>query len=818
MANVLIGAPIFSDVGVLLTPTLSGGSWEAGNPLTNLQDRRLWKVARSSDDAETSTRVQVDLGADRAVRVVCIPKHTVSSAGQWRVVGRPSTLLFGYVAGEDIAARGGVYARVPAADARTGSYVDRAGVLRYAAENRLTYSAAFDNAAWVKSNVSVVADAVAGPDGTTAADTLTASAGNGTVIQDAGVLASAAFTFSVWLKRKTGTGTVQLTLDNGSNWTTVSVTDDWVRHSLTATVANPDCGIRLVTNADAVWAWGAQLNLGSVADAHVATTAATNTAPRDGHWIGGARTLLCEVAGTNLCLRSQEFDNASWSKSNCSATANSATAPDGTLTADTLTSSTTAGQAAQTVTFTADGEKCFAVFLKAGTSTRSQVYIRDSTAGVTRHAVNVTWTAGVPSLATNSGSGTLFPVEALGNGWYRILISATGVVAANSNAVAILPDTLVGTNAVYAWGAQAENATVPSSYTPTTTATVTRATDSLYFPFTAAPQEMTVYVRGVNVGVYTPDGSNYRVLQIGAANLATDARLAMGKNTANQHFAQYDDGSTEVTSQGAFGATVTHGDTIEHRAVLSATWTVRSHGTIDDGSEASASASGASGSAASWAAGNNRLYLTGGLSSNNGSFAYTHVAISAGTKTLDECRDLLYDSGWLDAWPSGWDAETAENLNLPLLHILDEDFDARYWSVQVSDTANPDGVVDLARLCITGAYEPSVNFVGGASVHFESDSTVRYADGGNAIHDTRPLRRVSRFTIAHLEDAEAWGSAWRTMRKLGPAGQCVLVLAPDTTADLMPESAFLAVPRELTRLEYPFALFRSAAFAFAEEL
>jgi hypothetical protein len=92
MANVLIGAPNFSDLSSsaqpnLYTPALSGGSWEAGNPLTNLQSRKLHLVARSSGVTEAQTVFTADLGADRPVRVVALPKHTMSEAGRWRVRG-----------------------------------------------------------------------------------------------------------------------------------------------------------------------------------------------------------------------------------------------------------------------------------------------------------------------------------------------------------------------------------------------------------------------------------------------------------------------------------------------------------------------------------------------------------------------------------------------------------------------------------------------------------------------------------------------------------------------------------------------------------
>jgi hypothetical protein len=54
-------------------------------PLTNLKDRRLSKVARSTDDALTSTIVKVDLGVARSIRLVAVPKHNLSTAAKARV-------------------------------------------------------------------------------------------------------------------------------------------------------------------------------------------------------------------------------------------------------------------------------------------------------------------------------------------------------------------------------------------------------------------------------------------------------------------------------------------------------------------------------------------------------------------------------------------------------------------------------------------------------------------------------------------------------------------------------------------------------------
>lgn len=146
--------------------------------------------------------------------------------------------------------------------------------------NLLTYSEQFDNAAWTKSNITATANSISSPDGTTTADTLTASSANGTILQTA-TSTSAAHTLSVWLKRKTGTGNVDLTLDGGTTWTTKTITSSWARYDISQTLANPSSGIRIATSGDKIYAWGAQLEQSSFASSYIPTTTATVTRNAD---------------------------------------------------------------------------------------------------------------------------------------------------------------------------------------------------------------------------------------------------------------------------------------------------------------------------------------------------------------------------------------------------------------------------------------------------------------------------------------------------------------------------------------------------------
>ena len=66
------------------------------------------------------------------------------------------------------------------------------------------------------------------------------------------VLASAARTFGPWVRRKTGSGTVRMTDNGGTNWTDITLTTTYQQFQLTRTQANPIVGFQIATNLDAI--------------------------------------------------------------------------------------------------------------------------------------------------------------------------------------------------------------------------------------------------------------------------------------------------------------------------------------------------------------------------------------------------------------------------------------------------------------------------------------------------------------------------------------------------------------------------------------
>lgn len=161
---------------------------------------------------------------------------------------------------------------------------------------------------------------------------------------------------------------------------------------------------------------------------------------------GNRPTLSARV---NLLTKTQEFDDAAWSKFQASITPNSTAAPDGTTTADTLT--TTGSTGSVNVSALSAGTFTISIYAKAGTG--STFAIDDATSGNGRRAtfnLSAGTTLGVTTTGTGgTSSGGTASITSVGNGWY--LCSLVGVT--NSVGVRPIYNCLDNLSSVYIWGA-----------------------------------------------------------------------------------------------------------------------------------------------------------------------------------------------------------------------------------------------------------------------------------------------------------------------------------------------------------------------------
>jgi hypothetical protein len=124
------------------------------------------------------------------------------------------------------------------------------------------------------------------------------------------------------------------------------------------------------------------------------------------------------------------------------------------------------------------------VFIKAGTSASVTILLRNNTTATNIAEANFSTSTGASSAVV---AGAAIEGVDIGNGWWRVaIVSSGGVTAGNSLAFYVYPGTSSGTGSSYAWGAQLEAGSYPTSYIPTTSGTVSSGADLLTTTLSAA--------------------------------------------------------------------------------------------------------------------------------------------------------------------------------------------------------------------------------------------------------------------------------------------------------------------------------------------
>jgi hypothetical protein len=528
----------------------------------------------------------------------------------------------------------------------SATYVNASGLITTtpASVNLLLYTQDFDNAYWSKVNATVTANAVAAPDGTLTADAIIedtvnsshgVGSGNATVALGSvtwSVYAKAGTRSWMWINAfagannrtwfnlasgtvgTTGAGATASITSVGNGWyrCSVALTSGTTTVSMGANAASADGATSYAgtASATAVYLWGAQLEVGSAPSTYTKNVGGffpprfdynpTTLAPRG---------FLVEEQRTNLFVRSQEFDNAVWSKVASTVTANATTAPDGAATADLVIPSTAASTAHLLFrdavnTFAVNAPATISFYAKAAGYNFAAASItfngNSGGAGVVFDLVNLT-------SATLSASGdttiTSSVVDA-GNGWRRcVLTVSSSALTLNSASISMSPTsspavsaayrtpsfTGDGTSGMYFYGAQLEAGSFPTSYIPTVASTVTRTADQaaivapMFAPWFSQPEgtfvaefdcvlpattgglNKTVFAASDNstsnrVFQYIPDSGAPTVrISSGGATQATIATTAISSNTVAKSATAYKVNDFVLVSNGGTPATDTSG-------------------------------------------------------------------------------------------------------------------------------------------------------------------------------------------------------------------------------------------------------------------
>lgn len=401
-------------------------------------------------------------------------------------------------------------------------------------KNLLGYSQNFDNATgWVSAApYSVIPNAIIGPDGTTTADAIILASGstsfNTNVTRQIVTKAASAvrYTHSCYIKAKGAATSVRIVdfglsaansalvivslIDGsiisapsvtgtftGASVTVESLQNGWFRIALTYTTDTATTltvrhfpyngNTQLLGDGDSgLYLWGAQLSDSASLDPYsynfgAAPTSTAYYGPRFDYdpVTLAPKGLLIEEQRTNLLTWSEQFDNAIWSKNSVSVTANTVIAPDGTTTADKITPDLVSGEHSVTSGIAVSIGTTYTVTVYAKADGYNYLFIRGMGLGGSGGARFNIATGVVEGVANYSSAS----ITALSNGWYRCTatgtaVATTGIYLNVSNQSTFAAFSGDGTSGIYLWGAQLEAGAFPTSYIPTTSASVTRAADN----------------------------------------------------------------------------------------------------------------------------------------------------------------------------------------------------------------------------------------------------------------------------------------------------------------------------------------------------
>lgn len=203
----------------------------------------------------------------------------------------------------------------------------------------------------------------------------------------------------------------------------------------------------------------------------------------------------------------------------------------------------------------------------------------------------------------------------------------------------------------------------------------------------------------------------------------------------------------------------------------------------------------------------------------------TNVSTPGGQVKISAYSDAAYsevvEAGafadfWADVYPWGtlfWGApglmtsqkltpEQADGYPANYIKTYASPVIARYWQIEIDDTTNSDGYIDISRVVIAPVWRASVNFLPGqSSIGWTSASTVKYGRTGVRFPSRKPSRRYARFGFDLLPESEVFAQPFEMARQDDLDGEVLVIPDSDNVTTGLQQS-FLANLRVLPEFDY----------------
>lgn len=203
--------------------------------------------------------------------------------------------------------------------------------------------------------------------------------------------------------------------------------------------------------------------------------------------------------------------------------------------------------------------------------------------------------------------------------------------------------------------------------------------------------------------------------------------------------------------------------------------------------------------------------------------------------TVSNFTSNVYDSGTISAYPDFYDdssndwgqpvltngkPSTADALEMryPIFFCTPATVTAQYARIEITDTSNPSGYVEISRCFIAPGLQPVINMLYGAQHGYETDTQVQRAVGGAAFYNRIEGRKTAAFTLGRTTRERGMGHYLEMERYLNLDRELFFVADPDATSMSMRLASFMGTLKQLSPLEIVMCDQTSKAYSVVESV
>jgi hypothetical protein len=204
----------------------------------------------------------------------------------------------------------------------------------------------------------------------------------------------------------------------------------------------------------------------------------------------------------------------------------------------------------------------------------------------------------------------------------------------------------------------------------------------------------------------------------------------------------------------------------------------------------------------------------------------------------DDAADFatpIYDSGWIDVWPAGvipqelleweddnfWLGTISQNAiagyRAPYTHYLPAAQTLRYWRIEMDDTGNTDGWLQVGRVFIGKVWAPAYNMKYGVTFGYTDATVSETSLTGEEFFDVRSRTREHKFELGFLSKEEAFSHVLAMQQQLGTSGEMLISQDRDDAANV-PRTCFLGRMKSISPITSPNCNIWTTSFEIKEIL